>query len=438
MSNPIKCYFTLGGINYKNGFVTSCPQQSDQLYLLKDKIKPSEIINTELFRKHRLSMMSSDWPSGCHLCRDVEAERAGKSMREGHEIPLLTHYNNDGTIKFAGLKHIELRFSNSCNLACLHCSEVYSSGWMSKLKNYVPDEEDYAHRLIQLTKEHHRTGRDDDLSIGLSLEDMYSVVQDLIDNFPNLEKVDFAGGEVLYQKQFFPCLEKLAEHPNAKNMWIFFHSNFNAKFDPNKLYELLKPFGKITIMLSVDAGKRIYPYFRTANWETLKSNIDKFKALDTDKRVLIRLVCTTSAYQIMDIVDVFESFLTLDIDRINSSIVYTPEYMNPALMMQEFSDHVLADLDLAKQAIENERARRMASGKASQYRSWVKNDQFEDIFTAHNALENIRQYVINHKTSKNEFDAFEVYIRKSDALWKQNFNDYFTNYKIVNQKIRRS
>ena len=35
MSNSIVCPFALGGINYKNGFVTSCPQQSDQLHLMK-------------------------------------------------------------------------------------------------------------------------------------------------------------------------------------------------------------------------------------------------------------------------------------------------------------------------------------------------------------------------------------------------------------------
>ena len=48
MSNPIVCPFALGGINYKNGFVTSCPQQSDQLHLMSSRvIRPSEIINND-------------------------------------------------------------------------------------------------------------------------------------------------------------------------------------------------------------------------------------------------------------------------------------------------------------------------------------------------------------------------------------------------------
>ena len=79
------------------------------------------------------------------------------------------------------------------------------------------------------------------------------------------EKIDFAGGEVLYQKQFFPVLERLAQHPNAKNLYIFFHSNFNAPFDVNTLNDLLKPFGQTKIKISVDAGSM----FRRVLSETL-------------------------------------------------------------------------------------------------------------------------------------------------------------------------
>ena len=68
MSKKIACWYTLGGLNYKNGFATSCPQQSDKLHIMEGTqiIKPSEIINSEGFRKHRLDMMSGKWSPGCH------------------------------------------------------------------------------------------------------------------------------------------------------------------------------------------------------------------------------------------------------------------------------------------------------------------------------------------------------------------------------------
>ena len=154
-------------------------------------------------------------------------------------------------------------------MACLHCSEVYSSQWGSRLKNYVPDDIDVKYNLEQLTQTQHRNGDNDTTKIDLKTAEAIRIATDLVENFPNIEKIDFAGGEVLYQKQFFPTLEKLAEHPNAKNILLFFHTNFNADFNVNRLSELLGMFGESQMKISVDAGKNIYSYFRAVSYTHL-------------------------------------------------------------------------------------------------------------------------------------------------------------------------
>lgn len=449
MNQPVKCYYTLSGINYKNGFVTSCPQQSDQLYIIGDgdSILPSDIINSENFKKHRLEMMSGTWSQGCHLCKEVEESKAGHSMRMDYE-PEEHYYNaSTGEVDFRAVRHVELRFSNSCNMACLHCSDVYSSGWMSKLKYYTPEQEDWDQGLIQLTRTFHRTSNKDKLSIDLDIDSMEKIVNDLNEKFPNINKIDFAGGEVLYQKQFFPCLELLAKHPNAANIRICFHSNFNAKADMSRLYDLLQPFSKdrtikdnhTTIMMSLDAGKNIYSYFRTGDWDVLKENVRKFKELDVNNEIDLNIVCTTSAYQIMDLVNVFESFFELDINDITSSIVYTPKYMNPSVMMIDHAEHVLADIQEVKNLIMREKVRRfsnMATGV--KMRSWNSHYKiFTDLYSASKAIENIEVYVKNNIAQKDQLDSYMTYIRKSDVLWKHNFNEYFKKYQIVDNKITR-
>ena len=434
----IPCYYTLGGINYKNGFVTSCPQQSDQMYMLQNNsIKPSQIINSENFRKHRLDMMNGIWSPGCHLCRDVEKNDAGKSMRQDFPADE-TYYNSlTGEINFQGLKHIELRFSNACNMACLHCSDVYSSGWMSKLKNYVSDAEDEKYDVVQLTRKMHRIKQTDRLSIDIDLEQMEEIVNDLNDNFPNLEKVDFAGGEVLYQKQFFPCLELLNKHPNAKNLWISFHTNFNAKADLEKLYKLLINFKTVSLMISVDAGTNIYPYFRTGNWEILKENLNYFKSLDVENKIYLTTVVTTSMYQVMDIENVFMSLLTLDIDRINSSIVYTPKYLNPSLIKLNFEEDFQKDLENLKVQIYKESLRRIKD-KERWRRAWRPEvNYYTDIYFARKAVENIEKYVFNTNLPNNLYNSFLHYIKKTDKIWNHNFNDYFVKYKMINNTIQR-
>lgn len=435
-NQPIECYFTLGGINYKNGFVTSCPQTPDQFVQMSQTIKPSEIFNSESFKKHRLEMLSGKWSRGCHLCKEPEAI-GSHSMRQDYP-PILDYVDREtGHVEFKGLRHVELRFSNSCNMACKHCSVVFSSGWVSKLKNYTPDAEDEKHNLQQLLKSEHRQSDDDDGELDISIDEMKVIVHDLIDNFPLIDVVEFAGGEVLYQKQFFPCLELLAQHPNAQNITIGFHTNFNAKFDPVELSRLLEPFKHTIIHMSLDSGTNIYPYFRTGDWETLKNNITKFREIN--KRAAMCIVCTTSAYQVMDIENVFRSFLELDVDFINSAMVYSPKYINPAIMSTKFREYVIEDIAATKKMLDDTLAERMADFENTQnMRTWKPRlNRFNDIYFAKRALDEIEKYTLNNQMDSRYWDDFQVYVRKTDAIWKQNFNDYMTKYRLVDGKIER-
>lgn len=438
MSKPLVCPYAIGGINYKNGFVTSCPQQSDQLYVIKDEkfVEPSKIINSENFKKHRKELMSGVWSPGCHLCQETEAV-GSKSMRHDFGsfkgFKSLKYYNKEtGEIDFKGLKHVELRFSNSCNMSCLHCSDVYSSGWMSKLKNYTPDDEDKKYKLIQLTREFHKETTDEDLSISISIDEMERIVNDLNTNFPGIRKIDFAGGEVLYQKQFLPCLKKLADHPNVKNIELTFHTNFNAKFSPEDLSNALKPFGKSLIHISVDAGKNIYDYFRTGNWDVLVENINRFRKVNNFTE--LNAVCTTSAYQIMDIENIFESLIMLNIDTIDSSIAYTPRYMNPAVMMFDFKNYVISDIECTQRIIDKKLKKSILNVRGY----FLTPLEIKKLHTAKEALKNIKNYILNcNNISYSDYESFLVYIKKSDKIWKQNFNDHIKKYQYINEKIER-
>lgn len=462
---PIKCYFTLHGINYKNGFVTSCPQNPDQLFRIEKAIKPSEIFNSEGFRNHRLEMMSGKWSSGCHLCKEPESI-GSTSMRQDYE-PDMSLYIGDpretngtwslpGESYQRGLKHVEIRFGNSCNMACRHCSTVYSSGWISKLKFYQPDEEVKFYDLKQLLRTEHRSSEDDKGELEISLDQVKEIVDDLCEYAIGLEKVEFAGGEVLNQKQFFYFLKLLASHPNADKLFIGFHTNFNANFNPKELSELLEPFAMTIIHISVDAGTNIYPYFRTGDWEKLKDNIDTFRSVASNKKMHLTAVITTSAYQMMDLPNIFNSLLQLDFVSIDASMVYSPIYLNPALMNVNFKDYLIQDFLEVEAIINQEQRRRILANELG--RLSYNGGVFRDIEKARTALNDIKTYSLNTDLGKVAKDrnlkkpglngweiitneqvvkSFETYVRKTDEIWKQNFNDYMVNYKLINGKIER-
>lgn len=410
--NSLPCYYALGGLNLKQQFATSCPQQSDRLQWLAKGHLPSQYFNNEAFKKHRLDLLKGNWPRGCDMCQVVEEQNAGISMRQ--ETPPDTSYTDFGTgaTKFEGLKTIEIRFSNACNMACLHCSAAFSSGWMTKLKRYQPDEIDREHNLLQLTQDMHREHIDEDLRIELDTEMALEVVDDLIEHFPNLERVDFAGGEVLYQKPFLPTLKRLAEHPNAKNMFVMFHTNFNAPFDPIALSDCLDKFGSSEVKISVDCSPGMYQYFRGGDWDTLAKNIATFKSVRS-KKTKIALICTTGVYQLMQFKDIMKGFVELECDFINISIIYTPEYLNPALMMLHFKDETKKELN-----------------ETIAYLTKFTSKDRSDCFIAYQGIKNIWEYIHNHKVEEKHWTAFKEYIKKTDVIWKQEFNDHFTNYQF--------
>ena len=125
-------------------------------------------------------------------------------------------------------------------------------------------------------------------------------------------------------------------------MHISFHSNFNADFSVTELSDHLLPFKTTTIVISIDAGKTFYSYFRHGGtWDKLQKNIKDFK--DYNNFTWIDISCTTSIYQLFDIYDVFESFIELKCS-VDASIVQTPQYLDPSLLLYDFKDDVEKDL----------------------------------------------------------------------------------------------
>lgn len=428
--SKLPCYYSLHGVNYKNGFATSCPTQVDQLHFLDGTI-PSEFINNEEFKKHRLQLWNGEWPSGCHQC-ETEELLGNKSMRMDCTDEYDESFFNPetGEIDFKSVQHIELRFNNSCNMACLHCDSVFSSGWETALKKYVPDEKTIYLNLQQLTKQRHTAKIDNKKlpRIDMKIEEVDRVADDLIKNFPNITEVDVSGGEPLKQKQFFHLLDRLKDHPNAKCITAMFHTNFNADFDPKVLAEKLSHFEESILHISVDSGKNLYPYFRDGSWNKLKNNIKTFKESGIIN-TYISCVCTTSIYQLMDLYNIFESILTLDVDLIECSLVYTPEYINPGILMEHFPDEVRKDIKETREMIEQ-------SDSKLKETSLIGLDHIEEYMNNH-IIELYNETKLD-TTDLNNTERFIKYVEESDKLFGKDFNSTFTKYQINNNKLIRT
>ena len=432
------CYYSLAGLNYKNGFVTCCPRQADHLFYQKEEFLPSKIINSRNFLNLRKKLLNDEWPSGCDTCEEMENSSL-KSMRQDFILEndnrfynnksaelqlseyanstILQNLNTDYSMNYDGIRHVELRFSNLCNFSCLHCSDVYSSKWEHIIKNYGKTKLDHQFELSQLLGKEHRKYDDEDLKIDLSVEQVELIVDDLCKNFKNIERIDFSGGEPLYQKQFWKALEKIQEHPNLKKMYCCFHTNLNSDFDIECLVDLLNGFMGCSIIISVDGSSKIYEYFRKGGkWNNLISNIDKLKI--AKQRFQKKITCTTSAYQLLDIQNIFNDFLDIDL-QIETSIVQSPKYINPSILKYDLYDELICDFEMTKNMIENH-----------------KNVKMKEV--ALRNLISIENYFKSINLGYRYYNSFLAYVKRMDEIHQMDFNKHYMRYQYLDGEITKN
>ena len=88
--------------------------------------------------------------------------------------------------------------------------------------------------------------------------------------------------------------------------------------------------------------------------------------------------------------------------------------------MHDFKDFVLKDFEKTFDLIDESKSKFAYGKRSAGY--WLKY---------------IFDYISKTKLPYNNFKRFLVYRKKSDEIWKQNFNDYFVNYQIEDNKLVR-
>jgi len=155
--------------------------------------------------------------------------------------------------------NIEVQLGNLCNLACLMCSEKYSSAILAeniKLKINQYNQDDFKWS-----------------------ETAFENLQDIISTGPKVLTV--IGGEPFYNKKFLELLESL---PPETCRQTLLHIVTNATQWNNRWADALKKFKLVRIMFSIDATENLYEYIRYPGvWKTTDSNIDQMIVGDNIK-----------------------------------------------------------------------------------------------------------------------------------------------------------
>ena len=290
--------------------------------------------NTPEKIEQRQTMLKGEWPQplsymkmdeGCRYCQKIEAA-GGQSDRQFHlQIPNLApkELEIDPTAVEVTPKILEVFLSNTCNLSCTYCNAKNSS---------------------QIERENKRFG-DNSLVIDKDLTKKYTekFFEWLAKNANELHRLHLLGGEPLYQKEFYRCLDFFESNPNNK---LEFNIVTNLMIDSTKLEQLIsrwrmmiakKKIKRIDITVSIDCWDDEQEYARWGiKLKTIENNIN---LLLKEKWLFLNINSTLTPLTIRKfhvLVDKINDWKTQHTVNHHFQTVFSPSYHNPDIFGTDF------------------------------------------------------------------------------------------------------
>jgi len=267
-----------GFVIESDGNVKNCICSSVNIGNIKET-SIEEIMISEPNAQLKKDMLADNKPIGCEYCYSLEQDKSNRNivssrvyyLKELKNVPRSTYENNT-----FNLKHVDLRWQNSCNFACVYCGPIYSSTWESELGIPVnrPSKE-----ILQKTKDY------------------------IFSNIESLENIYLAGGEPLLMKENEEFLELLLE----KNPLVNLRVNTNLSKTKTNTFNLLKQFKNVHWTISVESIEKEFEYMRYGGvWNDFLDNLDEITKLD-HKLTFNMVWCLFNYRSIFDCIEFFQN-----------------------------------------------------------------------------------------------------------------------------------
>lgn len=293
-----------------DGLVKTCCSARDTLGDLKTQTI-EEILNSERAKQVRRGIISGNWDmANCSQCRDLESVGAfTERLANIERYDGLKDLTEDDFI----LQQIDLRWSNTCNLACNYCYEYFSSIW-AKILNKQLDPLKDSEALLTYIEHHNDT----------------------------IKFVNLLGGEPLLQKENHKLFNIL---DNEVKGYIL--TNLSVPIETNKVAQkIINDFPNIQWGASFDnVGKRFEYVRHNADWDLLVHNIDYVS--HRVKRFSVHPLY--NMYTAFNLVELYEFLETKKIDNIYWTVVLNPDKFSvfnlPLKMRQDAHKEISKVLD---------------------------------------------------------------------------------------------
>jgi radical SAM protein with 4Fe4S-binding SPASM domain len=244
---------------------------------------------------------------GCRHCHRHEKDSTSFNIRSDRyyylkalsNVPYSTYDTND-----TSLHTVDMRWRNTCNLACVYCGPELSSTWAKELNVDIAVDE------TQLAK----------------------TKQYVLENASNLKNVYLAGGEPLLMKENIELLDRL--DPSCE---VRINTNLTNLKSP--VYKRVSKFRNVHWTISVETMGAEFEYIRYgAKWNVFLENLQTVTQLD--HRISFNMLWfVLNPYTVFDTVDYFTS-----LGYNQNAFVIGPITGPKAFDIRNCNDNVLYDM----------------------------------------------------------------------------------------------
>lgn len=318
----------------QEGKVAACWRYPDRIGDYR-KQTLQEIWNSDETKELRRALLNGERPVGCRSCWDFEdsgvastRETCNETYSQSYKInfeEVVSKVAEDYSMPYEP-QSIEIRFDNTCNLRCRHCSPTYSSQW-EVLAFKEPEVKEFFVKW--------GAGRLEKKHINLpeaSFEQFKTAI-------PYLKEVLVAGGEPLQQKKHWEMIEAMSGY--EQNITLSYNSNLSALgIGGYSVLDHWPKFKKIILRVSIDGDNNTFGYFRTNG--DINSVIENVQKLHSLKNVEMSLTTTVSIYNISRLVDIVK-FVNAAGGLFHTSIVQYPRAINPKVLPADIKAKITAD-----------------------------------------------------------------------------------------------
>jgi len=240
-----------------------------------------DILQSKKNLEIKAQMLNKEFPNNCAGCYFQEKDRATSfeniSSRLYYAKELGPHINNnllDNKNNF-DLSHVDLRWTNHCNQACVYCGPEYSSKWATELGETIKS---------------NKQAKD-------------QVKKYVFKNIKKLKNIYLAGGEPMLMNDNKEFLTLMLEH----NPDVHIRVNTNLSSTKTGVFQLLCKFKNVHWTVSIESMDKEYEYIRYhGSWKDFIKNLKHIQTLN--HKISFNMLYFILNYKsIFDCIDYFKS-----------------------------------------------------------------------------------------------------------------------------------